>query len=202
MWLGFTLLPTANLSQLRWLYIPSFGACLLGALIAWRLVGSRQRQRAEAGEATVSAPRRLFRTPNVGYLFITALLFFWGLSTIYLNLVWYQSGEVAKSTLSQIQSYVPDTTEPVTIYFGGAPTNFKSVFLFNTGLSASMAYLYPGRAITLHEIEQPLPDPVVKQALATPPQLGPNPIYLGYRNGIVTPYPSIQALAHAGLKKE
>jgi hypothetical protein len=205
LWLAFTLLPTANLSQLRWLYIPSFGVCLLGALIAKRLVERAENHaggRWAVGSGQRSAIFQRFRWANPGYIFITALLLFWGLGTIYQNVVWHESGEEARSILRQIQTFVPDTTQPVTIYFGGAPTYYKTVFLLNTGLAASMTYLYPDRPISLHEIEQPLPDPVIKQALATPPKLGPNPIYLGYRNGMVSLYPSMQALVHAGLKKE
>ncbi len=207
LWLALTLLPTANLSQLRWLYIPSFGVCLLGALIAKRLVERAEKRRNKQSairnpQVLGLRPIQAIRTLNPGYIFITALLLFWGLGTIYQNVVWYELGEEARSILRQIQTFVPDTNQPVTIYFGGAPTYYKTVFLLNTGLAASMTYLYPGRPIDLHEIEQPLPDPVIKQALATPPKLGPNPIYLGYRNGVVSPYPSIQALVHAGLKKE
>jgi hypothetical protein len=204
LWLAVTLLPTANLSQLRWLYIPSFGICLLAALLCWRLMSvakNRQVEREKAAGLTTKNGPGLGWT-NPGYVLAGILLVFWAVGTIYQNVVWHESGEEAGSILRQIQTFVPDSQQPVTIYFAGAPTYYKTVFLLNTGLASSMSYLYPDRVVDLHEMEQPVHDPVVTKALATPPSLGPNPIFLGYRSGIVSRYPSLQALVQAGLKKE
>lgn len=188
LWTLLTLLPTANLSQMRWLYIPSFGLCLLGALVCRKLWESK---------ASFLRDRR-----SAAYIVPVLLLVFWGSGTIYLNAMWHRSGEEARSILNQIQGYVPAGVEPVTIYFAGAPSYYGSVLLFNTGLPSAMSLVYGDRKVELHEVEQPLPDPVIQAALANPPVLKPNPLFLGYKDGVVTRYPSIQNLMKAGLKKE
>jgi hypothetical protein len=188
LWTVVTLLPTANLSQMRWLYIPSFGVCLLGALVCHRLLEGKASYLRDKGGAAYVVP--------------VLLLVFWGSGTLYLNAVWHHSGEEARSILNQIQGYVPAGVEPVTIYFAGAPSYYGSVLLFNTGLPSAMSLVYGDRKIELHEVEQPLPDPVIQAALANPPVLKPNPLFLGYKDGVVTRYPSIESLMQAGLRKE
>jgi hypothetical protein len=104
--------------------------------------------------------------------------------------------------LAQIKTLLPDPSNPTTIYFAGAPSNYHTVLLFNTGLPAAMSYVYGDRKVELHEIEQPLPDPVISDALAKPPKLRPNAVFLGYKGGNVLRYPSLEALLQEGTGKE
>jgi hypothetical protein len=189
LWVALTLLPTVNLSALRWLYIPSFGVCLLGAYVLVAGVGGRWQT------ATDLRPP----TPARAYALPVLVVLAWGLGVTYQNVLWYRSGEEARSVLAQIRGIVAGTPDPVTIYFAGAPSRYGSVWLFNTGLPSSMGYLFEGRQVELHEIEQPLPDPVIQDALATPPKLRPNALFMGYKRGRVSRYSSLQDLLAAGV---
>jgi hypothetical protein len=188
LWIVVTILPTANLSSARWLYIPSFGICLLAALLIDRLaniLAARYRQ-----------------SSRVPYLLAGALILLWASAVLYLNVQWYRSGEEARSILAQIKKLVPDPPNGATIYFAGAPYYYRSVYLFNTGLPAALPLIYDSPNIELHEVEQPLPDPVINDALADPPKLRPNSIFLGYKNGEVRRYPSFHDLVQSGTGKQ
>src|SRR5205085_2688661 len=76
LWTLLTLLPTANLSAARWLYIPSFGICLLAALVAWKLWQQRKQSRRQ-----------------LGYALAGLLMFAWSAAVVYENVAWYRSGE-------------------------------------------------------------------------------------------------------------
>lgn len=186
LWVALTLLPTSNLSASRWLYIPSFGVCLLAALIVWKA-----SQRQGGGQARW----------NTGYVLGGLLLLAWSAGVLYQNVMWYRAGEEARSILAQIKSLEPDPSRPTTIYFAGAPSNYHSALLFNTGLPSAMSYIYTGTGIELHEVEQPLADPVIEDALKNPPRLKQNPVFMGYKAGKVQEYPSIEALLKAGTGK-
>ncbi|HKP51953.1 MAG TPA: hypothetical protein VJ183_04790 [Chloroflexia bacterium] len=182
--IAITQAPTFNLTALRWLYIPSFGICLLLALAVRKLVETRSSERAAA--------------PRVGFAVLSILVLAWGFGVIYENLMWYKSGEEARSILAQITEKVPATTEPVTIYFAGAPYEYDGALLFNTGLAAGVSLTNERRRIALHEMEQPVPpDPIVIDALSDPPKLGPNPVFLGYKEGMVISYSSLSGLMQA-----
>ena len=183
LWIAVTQAPTFNLTALRWLYIPSFGICLLAALAAWRLMEARRSQ---------GVMRR-----KISYALLSLLILAWGFGVVYQNVLWYRSGEEAKSILAQIKRHIPTTSEPVSIYFAGAPYDYDTALLFNTGLAAGVSLTNEGRRIELHEMERPLPDPAVDDALANPPKLRPNPLFLGYRGGNVVNYPSLSELLAA-----
>jgi hypothetical protein len=188
LWIAITQAPTFNLTALRWLYIPSFGICLLAALAVWKLLEGRRAERAAS--------------PRVGYAALALLVLAWGFGVIYENRLWYKSGEEARSILAQIKEQVRNTTEPVTIYFAHAPQDYDTALLFNTGLAAGVSLTNEGRRIELHEMEQPIPDGVVVEALANPPKLRPNAVFLGYKEGKVISYPSVNDLMQAHpLKK-
>ncbi len=174
---------TFNLTALRWLYIPSFGICLLAALAVWKLVDGRRDERSVS--------------PRVGYAALALLVLAWGFGVIYENRLWYKSGEEARSILAEIKEQVRNTTEPVTIYFAHAPQDYDTALLFNTGLAAGVSLTNEGRRIELHEMEQPIPDGVVVEALADPPKLRPNAVFLGYKEGKVISYPSVSDLMRA-----
>jgi hypothetical protein len=199
LWVALTLLPTFNLSALRWMYIPSFGVCLLGALMLSPLwaVHERPLQRAAPLPANGNAARPTAR--RAGYALLGLAVLVWGLGVLYQNVLWHRAGEEARSILAQIHSLVPDTSGPATIYFAGAPSRYDTVLLFNSGLSASMGYLFEGRQVELHEVEQPLPDPVIRDAQANPPRFRPNALFMGYKAGKVYAYPTWQDLLAAGV---
>lgn len=186
LWVVITEAPTANLTALRWLYVPSFGTALLVALAVWKLVGTMR----EGGGEGVTVKRR------VGYGLAAIVLAFWGFGVVYQNVLWYRSGEEARSIVDQIEALVPGGTEPATIYFARAPYYYDTVLLFNTGLGPAVSQRFEGRRqIDLHEMEQPVPpDPVVIDALADPPKLKPNAVFLGYEGGRVVRYESIEGV--------
>jgi hypothetical protein len=188
LWMALTLMPTANLSALRWLYIPSWGVCLLAALVAVRLMA-------------VSYEWRSTALTRLGHAFAIAVLALWGLGVVYQNVLWYRAGEEARSILTQIRNLLPDTDGPVNIYFAGAPSNYDTVLLFNTGLPAAMSFVSESGNVKLHELDQPLPDPVVGDALSNPPRLRPNAVFMGYREGRVYRYSSLEQLLQAGIGK-
>src|SRR5204862_6450964 len=94
LWTVVALLPTFNLSAQRWMYISSFGVCLLGGLIVvkvWQVAFS-------AGPVTRALAAAL----------PAALLLIWGLGVMYQNVLWHRAGDEAQSILVQIKAYVPN----------------------------------------------------------------------------------------------
>jgi hypothetical protein len=65
-----------------------------------------------------------------------------------------------------------------------------------------MGYIFEGRKVELHEVEQPLPDPVIADARANPPRLRPNALFMGYKGGKVYVYPTWQQLLASGIVKK
>jgi hypothetical protein len=137
-----------------------------------------------------------------GYALAGMLLLVWGAGVLYQNAIWYRAGEEARSVLAQIGRVAPLTSEPMTIYFAGAPSFYDTALLFNTGLPLAMRFVYEDAQVSLHEVEQTTPDPVIADALATPRRLAPNPVFLGYREGAVVRYPSLDELLRTGVGKE
>jgi hypothetical protein len=196
LWAGLTIAPTFNLSALRWLYIPSFGVCLLGALAVWKLAnGQLEVEDARARQPVPGTNRKRTALALAGLLMLL-----WGTGVVYQNVMWYRSGEEARKILEQIQSRLPDTGAQVTVYFAEAPATYDSVLLFNTGLSAALRFYYDKPHVELHEVEQPVPDPVIAEALADPSKVRPNAVFMAYRNGQVVTYSSFEALLQATAK--
>ena len=187
LWTVVTLLPTSNLSASRWMYIPSFGVCLLAGLVVVKLLEKR---------STEEGLRR-----RVGYGFALLLVAGWGIAVVYENVLWHRSGEIARSLLTQVKALEPEPPRPATVYFSGAPANYKTALLFNTGLPSAMSLIYPTGGVDLHEVEQRLPDPVIQDALKTPPVLRPNPLFMGYSDGVVQEYSSMDQLLRATGKR-
>src|SRR5207302_791533 len=69
LWRALTLLPTFSLSALRWMYITSFGVCLLGALVFWNLSERAREARPAARLAAYALP--------------TLVVLAWGLGVLY-----------------------------------------------------------------------------------------------------------------------
>lgn len=188
LWTALTLLPTYNLFAVRYLYTPSFGVCLLMGYALWRLGKRFQSDHMPAKRWA-------------GYAMPTLVLLAWGLGTIHLNLSWFRAGEEARAILNDVRTFVPETGQPAVIYFAGAPNSYGMVLLFNTGLPSAMSYVYPAGGVELHEVEQPEPDPIIGDALATPRNIRQNAVFLGYHQGQVYKYESFDDLLKAGVGK-
>jgi hypothetical protein len=104
--------------------------------------------------------------------------------------------------LAQIKNLVPNPPDPTTIYFARAPYYYDTALLFNTGLPAAMAIIYEDQNVQLYELDQPRPDQPAVDALANPPKLLPNPVFLGYNNGEVRRYPTLDLLLQDGTGKQ
>jgi hypothetical protein len=139
---------------------------------------------------------------TIAYALGGLVLLLWAGGVLYENVQWYRAGEEARSMLTQIKALVPNPPDPTTIYFARAPYYHDAALLFNTGLPSAMALIYDGQNVQLHEIEQPLPDKIIIDALSNPPKLLPNPIFLGYTNGEVQRYPTLDALLKDGIGKQ
>jgi len=165
--------------------VPTLGVGLLIAAVWSRL-------REMAGSAA-PARRSTFRALSALPLLV---LVAWSLLTFAHNELWRQSGEEARRILREVEVLYPDPQLPATFYVANPPYSYKGVLLFNSGFDTAMHLVYldwPNmRAYNLaqHTVH-------VKEALADPAKLGPNPIFLRYEEGHIVPYPSLHALAQA-----
>ena len=187
-WTAITLALTLQAVAPRWFYVPAFGVALLWASI-WGGLRSAYERRAAEGR-----PVGLLR---LAVVVPVALIMAWGLGTVLHNNQWRESGEVARSILTEVREKFPDPSRPVTFYYSGEPERYKNVYLFNTGFDSGLRLIYRDwEGVNAYKASPPSPE--VAQALADPSKLGPNPIYIRYEEGRIVEYPSLPALVEAG----
>jgi hypothetical protein len=187
-WTAITLALTLQAVAPRWFYVPSFGVALIGAAIWGGLRSAYERREAR------DRPVGLLRLAPVVPL---ALIVAWGWGTVLHNEQWRESGDMARSILTQVRQLFPDPPRPVTFYYAGEPERYRNVYLFNTGFDSGLRLIYRDwEGVQAYKASPPSPE--VAQALADPSALGPNPIFIRYEGGRIVQYPSLPELIDAG----
>ncbi|HET9494058.1 MAG TPA: hypothetical protein VFR15_07510 [Chloroflexia bacterium] len=186
-WTAITLALTLQAVAPRWFYVPAFGMALIGAAIWGGLRTAYERR-----EARGRAVRLLRLAPAVPLALIVA----WGWGTVLHNDQWRESGEMARSILTQVRQIFPNPPRPVTFYYAGEPERYRNVYLFNTGFDSGLRLIYRDwEGVRAYKSVPPSPE--VVQALADPAALGPNPIFIRYEEGRIVQYPTLSALVEA-----